>query len=206
MVPFDAHFKILRLYMGVMSSLTESLWAVTEDGGAGQPLWEILFWALVHDVAQRSFRAWESWVYTEWSNDCFLWSCELSEILIYNCFFITLKVYYSYDIARQEWEAFLPSADLWYREIHAHSLHPNSWPGLSALWFGFQETTVSWRDYVCIFLNFMWMFLLYRHHLYVGGPKHLKLNPSSKSEPASSFMCVHLMMSWGVENSSDFFL
>lgn len=58
-------------------------------------------------------------------------------------FWFTSKVYCPYDIARQEREAFLPSADLRHRKIHAHHLHPNSWPGLSAVWFGFQETTVS---------------------------------------------------------------
>lgn len=114
-----------------------------------QALWEILLQAPAHDVAQRSIRAWKDWVYTE-TMTAF---CETVNYLKYwyiTFFFITLKVYYSYDIARQEWEALLPSADLWYRDIHAHCLHPNCWPGLSALWFGFQETTVSWRD---VFVN-----------------------------------------------------
>lgn len=76
MMPFDANFKILRLFMGVTSSLTESLSAVTEDGGAGQALWEILLQVPAHDIAQRTVRAWENWVHTEWANDCFLWNCE----------------------------------------------------------------------------------------------------------------------------------
>lgn len=46
--------------MGVTSSPTESLWAVTEDGGAGQALWEILFQVPAHNIAQRSVRAWEN--------------------------------------------------------------------------------------------------------------------------------------------------
>lgn len=82
-------------------------------------------------------------------------------------FYFNFKVYYSYDIARQEWEAFLPSADLWLREIHAHRVHTNGWPGLSAVWLGFQETTVSEVTVLDPFFNFMWMFRLYRHSTFM---------------------------------------
>ena len=81
--------------------------------------------------------------------------------------YFTFKVYCSYDITRQEWEAFLPSADLRHREIHAHRLHPNGWPGLSAVWFGFQETTVSEETVFAPFFNVMWMFLLYWQSIFM---------------------------------------
>lgn len=82
-------------------------------------------------------------------------------------FYFTFKVYCSYDITRQEREAFLSSADLRHREIHAHRLHPNGWPRLSAVWFGFQETTVSEETVLAPFFNFMWMFLLYRQSIFM---------------------------------------
>lgn len=88
-------------------------------------------------------------------------------------FHFTFKVYCSYDITRQEWEAFLSSADLRHREIHAHRLHPNGWPGLSAVWFGFQETTVSEETVLAPFFNSVWMFLLYRQSIFTWVARNI---------------------------------
>lgn len=73
---FNASSEILRLYMGLTSSPTESSWAVSEDGGASQVLWEILLQVSAHDVALKSVRVWENWIRTEWANYCFLWNCQ----------------------------------------------------------------------------------------------------------------------------------
>lgn len=133
---------------------------------------EILLKVSVCNVSVlRYIRALENCVYTEWEDYCSLWNCHHLEILIYIYFVLLLvyiytyiyffKVYCSYDITRQEREAFLPSADLRHWEIHAHRLYPNSWPGLPAVWFGFQETTVSEKAVLGPFFRFLWMFLLY---------------------------------------------
>lgn len=74
---------------------------------------------------------------------------------LYIYIYLFFKVYCSYDITRQERETFLPSADLRHREIHAHRLYPNSWPGLPAVWFGFQETTVSEKAVLGPFFRFL---------------------------------------------------
>lgn len=109
-------------------------------------------------------------------------------------FYFTFKVYCSYDITRQEWEAFLPSADLWHWEIHAHRLHPNGWPGLSAVWFGFQETTVSEETVLAPFFNFMWMFLLYRQSIFMWVAQNIQNSILHQKMDQQAASCVYI--SW----------